>query len=188
MTAAADRSQRRCRRTAVRVDHLTLEAPSPRRAPRGSPLRQCWDLTNRPTLMAVLPTLSKTAPRTRRCRRPPVRVDYLKPEAVVSRGSAAEGARGARCAGVPLPKILRPVRRLPVARLVANIVGGGSRGKRDERRPRRLHRAASSPNRQALLRVPRSPHESDSCRSDGCRRSRFSAATPRVGSRSSARR
>ena len=78
LTAGCHRwhARRRCRRrAAVRDGHLTPEAPCPRRAPRGCPLRQCWDLARCSTAMTVHPTLSKTAPRRRRCRRPANRVD-----------------------------------------------------------------------------------------------------------------
>jgi hypothetical protein len=64
-----------------------------------------------------------------RCKRPALRVGHLTPEAAISQRSAAWRARGprwARCAAVPLPTILRLVRRALVARLVANIVGGGT--------------------------------------------------------------
>ena len=46
---------------AVHVDSLTPDAPSPRRAPRGCPLRQRRDPTRSPIPVTVLPTLSKTA-------------------------------------------------------------------------------------------------------------------------------
>ena len=53
----------RCRRAAVRFVCLTPEVPSPRRAPRGCPLRQCWDPARCSIAMTVQPTLSKTARR-----------------------------------------------------------------------------------------------------------------------------
>jgi hypothetical protein len=101
--------------SANRVDHLTPKAPFPRRAPRGCPLRQCWDPTNRLTPLALLPTLSKTAhphealssvchslrsgdtrgyarhARTTRCRRPATRIDFLTPEAACAARSTCRG-------------------------------------------------------------------------------------------------
>ena len=71
----------------------TFGAPSPDRAPRGCPLRQCWDPRERPTPVTVLPTLSKTAPRTgargrhaltTRCRQPAIRFDHRTPKALVA--------------------------------------------------------------------------------------------------------
>jgi hypothetical protein len=56
----------RRRRLSNRIHHLTPEAPSSRRAPRGCPLRLCWDPRKRSTPVTVIPTLSKTAPRRRR--------------------------------------------------------------------------------------------------------------------------
>ena len=49
----------------IRRGQGSFDAPSPRRAPRGCPLRQCWDPRQRSSPVTVLPTLSKTAPRRR---------------------------------------------------------------------------------------------------------------------------
>ena len=64
---------------------LTPKATSPRSVPRGCPLRQCWDPRNLSTTLAVVPTLSKTAPRRGRCRRPADRGARLTPEATSPR-------------------------------------------------------------------------------------------------------
>ena len=80
-------------RSLVRLEQRSFDAPSPDRAPRGCPLRQCWDPRERPTPVTVLPTLSKTAPRTgargrlaltTRCRQPAIRFDHRTPKALVA--------------------------------------------------------------------------------------------------------
>jgi hypothetical protein len=44
-----------------RTGHSSFVAPSPPHAPRGCPLRQCWEPTGHPTPVVAPPTLSKTA-------------------------------------------------------------------------------------------------------------------------------
>ena len=50
-------------RRGIRPDQRSFDEPFPQRAPRGCPLRQCWDSKVRTTPAAEFPTLSKTAPR-----------------------------------------------------------------------------------------------------------------------------
>ena len=85
--------------TRDRRGRRSFDAPSPRRAPRGSPLRQCWDSTGGAAPLASLPTLSKTAPRRRRCRRSANRFGRLTPEVVFSQRSAASMSRRLRYEG-----------------------------------------------------------------------------------------
>ena len=86
-------------RPLVRLDQRDFNALSPRRAPRGCPLRQCWDSTGGAAPLASLPTLSKTAPRRRRCRRSANRFGRLTPEVVFSQRSAASMSRRLRYEG-----------------------------------------------------------------------------------------
>ena len=97
--------------------------------PAGCPLRQCWDPTNRPTPLALLPTLSKTAhphealssvchslrsadtrgdarhARATRCLQPATRIDHLTP------GVRCTARPGGRKPPAPVPRMLpRPKR------------------------------------------------------------------------------
>ena len=83
----------------VRLVQGDFNALSPRRAPRGCPLRQCWDSTGGAAPLPSLPTLSKTAPRRRRCRRSANRFGRLTPEVVFSQRSAASMSRRHRYEG-----------------------------------------------------------------------------------------
>ena len=94
--------------------------------PAGCPLRQCWDPTNRPTPLALLPTLSKTAhphealssvchslrsadtrgnarhARTTRCLQPATRIDRLTPETTCT---ARSGGRRPPTPAPPIPSL-----------------------------------------------------------------------------------
>ena len=149
-------------RSLVRLEQRSFDAPSPRRAPRGCPLRQCWDPTCRATPVTVLPTLSKTAPRTgargrhpaegetrhartRRCRQSAIRIDCLTPDAVSAPRSAAERARGIPShSAAGAPRLCSAIREANCYRLSASASSASLPG---------YAATASSSTRMARVRV-----------------------------------
>jgi hypothetical protein len=97
-------------RPLVRRDQRNFDAPSPRRAPRGCPLRQCWDNTSSPLRRLCSQHCQRRHPaegekkeaRTRRCRRPASRIGYLTPEVSSARWSAGEWSQMERIPSHPI--------------------------------------------------------------------------------------